>query len=55
VRRGRGRPKVTWGEAGKRDLKDRDIPRALCLDRSAWKVAIDVPESRLGALVGFQL
>jgi hypothetical protein len=44
VRRGRGRPKLTWGEAIKRDLKGWDIPRDLCLDRSAWKAAIDVPE-----------
>jgi hypothetical protein len=44
VRRGRGRPKLTWGEAIKRDLKEWDIPRDLCLNRSAWKTAIDVPE-----------
>jgi len=42
VRRGRGRPNM--GEAIKRDLKGWDIPRDLCLDRSAWKAAIDVPE-----------
>ena len=35
VRRGRGRPKLTWGETIKRDLKGWDIPRDLCLDRSA--------------------
>ena len=44
VRRGRGRPKLTWEEAIKRDLKGWDIRRDLCLDRSAWKTAIDVPE-----------
>jgi hypothetical protein len=44
VRRGRGRPKLTLGEAIKRDLKGWDILRDLCLDRSAWKTAIDVPE-----------
>jgi hypothetical protein len=44
VKRGRGRPKLTWGEAIKRDLMGWDIPRDLCLDRSAWKAAIDVPE-----------
>jgi hypothetical protein len=44
VRRGRGRPKLTWGEAIKRDLKAWDVPRDLCLNRSAWKAAIDVPE-----------
>ena len=35
VRRGRGRPKLAWGEAIKRDLKGWDIPRYLCLDMSA--------------------
>ena len=44
VRRGRGRPKLTWEEAIKRDLKSWDIPKNICLDRSAWKTAIDVPE-----------
>ena len=34
VRRGRGRPKLTWDEAIKRDL-NWDIPRDLCFDRSA--------------------
>ena len=32
------------GEAIKRDLKDWDIPRDLCLNMSTWKVAIEVPE-----------
>jgi len=44
MRRGRGRPKLTWGEAIKRDLKAWDIPRDLCLNRSTWKAAIEVPE-----------
>ena len=43
VRRGRGRPKLTWRESIKRDLKGWDISRDLCLDRSAWKTSIDVP------------
>jgi hypothetical protein len=43
VRRGRGRTKLTWEEAIKRDLKGWDISRYLCLDRSAWKTAIDMP------------
>jgi hypothetical protein len=55
VRSGRGRPKLTWGEAIKRDLKAWDIPRDLCFNRSAWKAAIEVPEPWLGALGGFQL
>ena len=44
MRRGKGRPKLIWEEAIKRDLKGWDIPRDLCLDRSTWKIAIDVPE-----------
>ena len=32
------------GEEIKRDLKGWDILRDLCLDRSAWKAAIDVPK-----------
>ena len=44
MRRGRGRPKLTWVEAIKKDLKAWDILRDLCLNRSAWKAAIDVPE-----------
>ena len=44
VRRDRGRPKLTWEEAIKRDLKVWDIPRDLCLNMSAWKIAIEVAE-----------
>jgi hypothetical protein len=43
VRRDRGRLKLTWEEAIKRDLKSWNIPRNLYLDRSAWKAAFDVP------------
>jgi len=47
--RGRGRPKLTWEETIRKDLKDWSIPRDLLprdlfLDRSAWKAAIHVPE-----------
>ena len=42
--RGRGRPKLTWEEAIKRYLKVWDIPRDLCLNRSAEKAAIEVSE-----------
>jgi hypothetical protein len=45
VRRGRGRPKLTWEEAVKRDLKEWDIPKELVMDRSAWRLAINVPET----------
>ncbi|KAG2582388.1 hypothetical protein PVAP13_6KG108005 [Panicum virgatum] len=44
MRRGRCRPKLTWEEIIRRDLKDWSIPRDLSLDRSAWKAAIHVPE-----------
>ena len=45
VKRGRGRPKLTWVEAIKGDLKGWNIPKDLALDRSAWKTAIHVPEA----------
>ncbi|RCV42932.1 hypothetical protein SETIT_9G255200v2 [Setaria italica] len=45
AKRGRGRPKLTWEEAIKGDLKERNIPKDLALDRRAWKTAIHVPES----------
>ena len=44
VKRGRGRPKMTWDESVKRDLRDWDISEELALDRSAWRVAINVLE-----------
>ena len=44
VKRGRGRPKLTWDESVKRDLKNWDISEELALDRSAWRLAINVPE-----------
>jgi hypothetical protein len=44
VNRGRERPNLTWEEAVKRDLKEWNIPKELCLDRSASKEAIHVPE-----------
>ena len=34
VKRGKGRPKLTWEESVKRDLKDCDISEELALDRS---------------------
>jgi hypothetical protein len=45
VRRARGRPKLTWDESAKRDLKEWDIPKELVMDRSAWRLAINVPET----------
>ena len=44
VKRGRGRPKLTWDESVKRDLKDWNISEDLVLDRNAWRLAINVPE-----------
>ncbi|KAJ4744373.1 Retrovirus-related Pol polyprotein from type-1 retrotransposable element R2 [Rhynchospora pubera] len=44
TRRGRGRPRLTWEEAVKRDLKEWNVSKELAIDRSAWKLAIHVPE-----------
>ena len=44
VKRGRGRPKLTWDESVKRDLKDWNISKEIALDMSAWRLAINVPE-----------
>jgi len=45
VKRGRGRLKLTLYESVKRDLKDWNISKEIALDRSAWRLAINVPES----------
>ena len=37
-------PKLTWDESVKRDLKNWNISREIALDRSAWRLAINVPE-----------
>ena len=44
IKRGRGRPKLTWDESVKKDLKDWNISKEIVLDRSAWRLAINVPE-----------
>ncbi|KAG2568999.1 hypothetical protein PVAP13_7NG365325 [Panicum virgatum] len=44
VKRGRGRPKLMWDESVKRDLKNWNISKEIALDRSAWRLAINVPE-----------
>ena len=44
VKRGRGRPNLSWEESIKRDLKDWIIERELAMERGAWKLAIHVPE-----------
>ena len=42
VKRGRGRPNLTWEEFVKRDLKDWSITKELAMDRGVWKLAIHV-------------
>ena len=44
VKRDRGRPKLTSGESVKRDLKEWNISKDLAMDRSAWRLSINVPE-----------
>ena len=44
VKRGWGRPNLTWEESVKRDMKDWSITKELAMDRGAWKLAIHVPE-----------
>jgi hypothetical protein len=44
VKSGGGRPKLTWDESVKRDLKEWNISKDLDMDRSAWRLAINVPE-----------
>ena len=45
VKRGRGRPRLTWDETVKRDLKEWNISKEVAFDRGAWRLAINVPES----------
>ena len=44
VKKVRGRPKLTWDESVKKDLKDWNISEDVALDKSAWRLAISVPE-----------
>jgi hypothetical protein len=44
VKRGRGRPRLTWDETVKRDLKEWNIANKLTVYRSAWRLAINVPK-----------
>jgi hypothetical protein len=44
VKSGRGRPKLTWDEFVKRDLKEWNISKDLAMDKSAWRLAINVSE-----------
>ena len=44
VKRGRCKPKLTWDESVKRDLKNWNISKEIALDRSTWRLAINVSE-----------
>jgi len=44
VKRGRSRSKLTCDESVKRDIKDWNIFKEIALDRSAWRLAINVSE-----------
>ena len=44
VKKGRGRPRLIWDESVKRDLQEWNISKKLAIDRSTWKLAINVPE-----------
>ena len=44
VKRGRSRSKLTWDKSVKRDLNDWNISKEIALDRSAWRIAINVLE-----------
>ena len=44
VKRDIDRPKLTWNKSVKRYLKDWNISKEIALNRSAWILAINVPE-----------
>jgi len=44
VKMGRGRPKLTWDESVKRDLKNWNISKEVALDSSVWRLAINMPK-----------
>jgi hypothetical protein len=44
VKSGRGRPKLTWDESVRRDLKEWNISKDLAMDMSAWRLTINIPE-----------
>jgi len=44
VKRGRCRLKLMWDESVKIDIKDWNISKEIVLDRSAWRLAINVSE-----------
>jgi hypothetical protein len=48
LKRGRGRPNLTWEEFVNRYLKDWIITKELGMDSDAWKFAIHVPQPWVG-------
>ena len=44
VKRDRDRSKLTYNESVKRNLKNWNISKEIVLNRSAWRLAINVPE-----------
>ena len=44
IKKGRGRSKLTWDESVKRDFKDWNIFEKVALDRSVWRLAINMFE-----------
>jgi hypothetical protein len=44
IKSGRCRPKLTWDESVKIELKEWNISQDLAMDKSAWRLAIIVPE-----------
>jgi hypothetical protein len=44
VKSGRGQTKLIWDEFVKRDLKEWNISRDLAMNRSAGRLAVNVPE-----------
>uniref|UniRef100_A0A0A9CM41 Uncharacterized protein n=1 Tax=Arundo donax TaxID=35708 RepID=A0A0A9CM41_ARUDO len=44
IKRGQGRPNLTWEESVKRDLKNCNITKELAIDRGACKLTIHMPE-----------
>lgn len=48
VKRGRGRPNLTWEKSVKKDLKDWNITKGLVMNMGVWKLAIHVSEPWLG-------
>jgi hypothetical protein len=44
VKSGRGRHKLTWDESVKRDFKEWNISKDFAINRSAWRLTINMLE-----------